>query len=139
VLGFKNKADIMPLQHYVSGTIGLLVVEMLAIYAYYSYLNSHGARGLSQFLLVVGALCGTACGDSSHDATVSVLNAARNSISFFLLCIVCMGYGVVRPTLGPQMLRVKILAIMHAVFGIVYAAFVVELQLIFRQATRSAQ
>jgi hypothetical protein len=27
---------------------------------------------------------------------VALLNAARNSISFFMLLIVCMGYGVVK-------------------------------------------
>lgn len=27
---------------------------------------------------------------------VAILNAGRNSISFFMLLIVCMGYGVVK-------------------------------------------
>lgn len=52
---------------------------------------------------------------------VAVLNAARNSFSFFLLLIVCMGYGVVKPTLGRTMIWVRWLAIAHFVFGIVYA------------------
>jgi hypothetical protein len=52
---------------------------------------------------------------------VAVLNAARNSFSFFLLLIVCMGYGVVKPTLGRTMIYVRWLAIAHFVFGIVYA------------------
>jgi hypothetical protein len=51
---------------------------------------------------------------------VSILNAARNSISFWLLCITCMGYGVVRPSLGPLMNRVRLLALVHFVFGILY-------------------
>jgi hypothetical protein len=40
---------------------------------------------------------------NAHTATawgllilVALLNAARNSISFFMLLIVCMGYGVVK-------------------------------------------
>lgn len=49
---------------------------------------------------------------------VAVLNSARNALSFFLLCIVCMGYGVVRPSLGSVMTRVKGLAVVHFVFGI---------------------
>jgi hypothetical protein len=52
---------------------------------------------------------------------VAVLNAARNSFSFFLLLIVCMGYGVVKHTLGRTMIYVRWLAIGHFVFGIVYA------------------
>lgn len=52
---------------------------------------------------------------------VGVLNAARNSFSFFLLLIVCMGYGVVKPTLGRTMIYVRWLAIAHFIFGLVYA------------------
>jgi hypothetical protein len=52
---------------------------------------------------------------------VAVLNAARNSFSFFLLLIVCMGYGVVKHTLGRTMIYIRWLAIAHFIFGIVYA------------------
>lgn len=52
---------------------------------------------------------------------VAVLNAGRNSFSFFLLLIVCMGYGVVKPSLGRTMIYVRILAITHFVFGVIYA------------------
>ncbi|EAQ88988.1 hypothetical protein CHGG_05607 [Chaetomium globosum CBS 148.51] len=69
------------------------------------YLNRNGSNVGSQVLLVV----------------VAVLNAARNSFSFFLLLIVCMGYGVVKHTLGRTMIYVRWLAIGHFVFGIVYA------------------
>lgn len=52
---------------------------------------------------------------------VGILNAARNSFSFFLLLIVCMGYGVVKPTLGRTMIYVRWLAAAHFVFGLVYS------------------
>ena len=52
---------------------------------------------------------------------VAVLNAGRNSFSFFLLLIVCMGYGVVKPSLGKTMIYVRWLAAAHFVFGLVYA------------------
>lgn len=107
------------LQNYVSGLLGILTVEMFAIYAYYNYLNNYGARGMANFLLVVGEHIATISNRELISYTVSVLNAARNSISFFLLCIVCMGLGVVRPSLGSLMLRVRILAFVHFVFGIV--------------------
>jgi hypothetical protein len=69
------------------------------------YLNRNGSNLGSKVLLVV----------------VAILNAVRNSFSFFLLLIVCMGYGVVRPTLGKTMVYVRYLAIAHFVFGLVYA------------------
>ena len=52
---------------------------------------------------------------------VAILNAGRNSFSFFLLLIVCMGYGVVKPSLGKTMWYVRILALCHFVFGVIYA------------------
>ncbi|KAJ3041773.1 hypothetical protein HDV00_008663 [Rhizophlyctis rosea] len=53
---------------------------------------------------------------------VVILNAARNSISFFMLLIVALGYGVVRPTLGPTMQKCLYLTYAHFVFGVSYAA-----------------
>jgi len=52
---------------------------------------------------------------------VAVLNAGRNSFSFFLLLIVCMGYGVVKPSLGRTMIYVRWLAGAHFVFGLIYS------------------
>lgn len=60
-------------------------------------------------------------GSKVYLIVVAILNAARNSFSFFLLLIVCMGYGVVKPTLGRTMIYVRWLAAAHFVFGIVYA------------------
>ena len=52
---------------------------------------------------------------------VAILNAGRNSFSFFLLLIVCLGYGVVKPSLGKTMLYVRGLGATHFVFGVIYA------------------
>jgi hypothetical protein len=51
---------------------------------------------------------------------VAILNAGRNAFSFFLLLIVCMGYGVVKPSLGRTMIWVRVLAITHFVFSMIY-------------------
>ena len=51
----------------------------------------------------------------------AILNAGRNSFSFFLLLIVCMGYGVAKPSLGKTMTYVRILALAHFVFGVIYS------------------
>jgi magnesium-transporting ATPase (P-type) len=52
---------------------------------------------------------------------VAILNAGRNAFSFFLLLIVCMGYGVVKPSLGRTMVYIRILAIAHFIFAVVYS------------------
>lgn len=64
---------------------------------------------------------GSSVGSKAFLIVVGILNAARNSFSFFLLLIVCMGYGVVKPTLGRTMIYVRWLAAAHFVFGLVYS------------------
>lgn len=51
---------------------------------------------------------------------VAILSAGRNAFSFFLLLIVCMGYGVVKPSLGRTMIYVRFLAIGHFVFAVIF-------------------
>ncbi|KAJ4292173.1 Membrane protein ptm1 [Collariella sp. IMI 366227] len=104
-LYFQHRSDILAVQNYITAILIFLVLEMLMTWGFYDYLNRNGSNVGSKVLLVI----------------VAILNAARNSFSFFLLLIVCMGYGVVKPTLGRTMIYVRWLAIAHFVFGIVYA------------------
>ena len=90
-----------PMQYYISGTIVFLIIEMLANFAYYRYINKQGGGASSLAFLFV----------------VSVLNAARNSLSFFLLLIVSMGLSVVTQSLGGVMNKIRILTGFHFVFG----------------------
>jgi hypothetical protein len=92
-------------QNYITAILIFLIIEMLMTWGFYDYLNRNGSNVGSRVLLGV----------------VACLNAARNSFSFFLLLIVCMGYGVVKPTLGRTMIWVRWLAIAHFVFGLIYA------------------
>ena len=101
----QNRSDILPVQNYITATIIFLVVEQLMTWGFYDYQNRHGNNALNKLLMVV----------------VAMLNAGRNSLSFFLLLIVCMGYGVVKPSLGRTMVYVRFLAIAHFVFGVIYA------------------
>jgi len=101
----QNRHDILPVQNYITAIQVFLVVEMLMTWLFYDYQNRHGSNVGAKVLMVV----------------VSVLNAARNSFSFFLLLIVCMGYGVVKPSLGKTMVYVRWLAAAHLAFGIIYA------------------
>lgn len=86
---------------------------MLANWAYYRYLNVHDSGVTTTAFLIV----------------VSILNAGRNALSFFLLLVVSLGLSVVRESLGAVMTRCKILAGGHFVFGVLYAIGIVELEL----------
>ena len=101
----QNRHDILAVQNYITAIIAFLVLEMLMTWGFYDYQNRHGNNVGAKVLMIV----------------VAVLNAFRNSFSFFLLLIVCMGYGVVKPTLGKTMTIVRWLAVAHFVFGVVYA------------------
>ena len=90
-----------PMQYYISGTIAFLIIEMTAQFAYYRYINKHGGGTSSLIFLFV----------------IATLSAARNSLSFFLLLIVCMGLSVVTQDLGGVMGRVRALTAGHFVFG----------------------
>lgn len=114
----------MAVQNYITAILVFLVVEMFVTWGYYGLSprvslcffndltnapseqeNRHGTNAGTRVLLII----------------VGILNAARNSFSFFLLLIVCMGYGVVKPTLGRTMILVRWLAAAHFVFGLAYS------------------
>ncbi|KAL8968317.1 MAG: hypothetical protein Q9183_002521 [Haloplaca sp. 2 TL-2023] len=101
----QNRHDILPVQNYITAIIVFLIIEQLMTWGFYDYKNGHGFNAGAKIFMIVD----------------SVLNAFRNSFSFFLLLIVCMGYGVVKPTLGKTMVYVRFLAIAHFVFGVIYA------------------
>jgi hypothetical protein len=89
------------LKYYLSGLVGFLIIEMVANWVYYRYLNAHGKGvGSTAFLFVV-----------------AILDAGRNALSFFMLLVVSMGLSVVRESLGRTMLRCQILTAAHFVFG----------------------
>lgn len=101
----QNRHDILAVQNYITAIIVFLVLEMLMTWGFYDYQNRHGNNVGAKALMII----------------VAVLNAFRNSFSFFLLLIVCMGYGVVKPSLGKTMTIVRWLAVAHFVFGVIYA------------------
>lgn len=101
----QHRSDILPVQNYITATIIFLIVEQLMTWGFYDYQNRNGNNTLNKVFMVL----------------VAILNAGRNSLSFFLLLIVCMGYGVVKPSLGKTMIYVRVLAAAHFVFGVIYA------------------
>ncbi|KIO33804.1 hypothetical protein M407DRAFT_229674 [Tulasnella calospora MUT 4182] len=104
ILCLRHRYDLLPIQNYVSALFALLIVEMLANWAYYRFQNAQGSGLASKIFLFV----------------VSILDAARNSLSFFLLLIVALGLGVVREELD-EMTKCRLLALGHALFGVLYA------------------
>ncbi|KAJ3245538.1 hypothetical protein HDU77_009427 [Chytriomyces hyalinus] len=96
--------EILQLQHYLSGVTFFLMVEMAFNYGYYEDFNLNGQPHMFMLVMVI------------------ILNAARNSISFFMLLIVSLGYGVVKPTLGTNMKKCVILGVVHFLAGVLYGA-----------------
>lgn len=101
----QHRSDILPVQNYITATIVFLIIEQLMTWGFYDYQNRNGNNALNKVLMIL----------------VAIFNAGRNSLSFFLLLIVCMGYGVVKPSLGKTMIYVRVLAVAHFVFGVIYA------------------
>ncbi|KAJ3319069.1 hypothetical protein HDU93_003806, partial [Gonapodya sp. JEL0774] len=104
ILCFVHWREILPIQSYLSVVIFFIMLENAFTYGHYDYFNTHGAP--SNFLLVL----------------VVVLSAGRNTASLFILLIVSLGFGVVKPTLGSTMQRCIGLAWIHFVFGNLYIA-----------------
>ncbi|KAI0669739.1 lung seven transmembrane receptor-domain-containing protein [Trametes maxima] len=112
-LCYQNVQDLLPIQYYLSGLLGFLIIEMLANWAYYRYLNAHGEGTTSTVFLIV----------------VAIFDAGRNALSFFLLLVVSLGLSVVKESLGKMMLKCQLLAGAHFIFGVLYAVGIVELEL----------
>lgn len=100
----QNRSDILPVQNYITTICGFLVIEMVCIWGYYDFVNTRG-EGTGQIVFL---------------AVLSVLNSIRNAFTFFLLLIVCLGYGVVQPTLGDVMWKCRALGAAHFVFALIY-------------------
>jgi hypothetical protein len=113
----------VPVQNYITAIIIFLAVEMLMTWGFYGMLPSNtDTRAIFELItLDYENRNGANIGSKVLMIVVAVLNAARNSFSFFLLLIVCMGYGVVKPSLGQTMIYVRWLAAAHFLFGLIYS------------------
>ncbi|KAF9648501.1 hypothetical protein BDM02DRAFT_3239315 [Thelephora ganbajun] len=112
-LCYQHVQDLLPIQYYLSGLVGFLVVEMIANLTYYRYLNAHGKNTASTVFLFV----------------VAIMDAGRNALSFFMLLVVSLGLSVVRESIGTKMFKCQALTGAHFVFGVLYAVGIVELEL----------
>ena len=103
----RYRSNILPVQNYITAICGFLVIEMIVIWGYYTCLNRNGNNA----------------GTKAYLAILSIFNSFRNAFTFFLLLIVCLGYGVVKPSLGDLMWKCRALAGLHFVFAAIYTVF----------------
>ncbi|GAA5829862.1 hypothetical protein JCM11251_007911 [Rhodosporidiobolus azoricus] len=105
--------DLLPLQRYISATVAFVVLEQLITWRYWNALNEGIHEGVAGMYLML----------------VAALNAARNTVSLYLLCLAAMGLSIVRPHLGAALAKVRLLAICHFCFGLLYSLGTVSIPL----------
>lgn len=118
-LCFKHWGELVTLQHMTSYMMGFLVVDAFFQWLIYRYCNDN-ALSLQNLRALDGGK-GVTITARTIIVVATILDATRNSMSFFFLLIVAMGYGVVRPTIGPVIKRVIALTAAHFAFGVLYA------------------
>ncbi|KAJ2700836.1 hypothetical protein FB645_004842 [Coemansia sp. IMI 203386] len=103
-MSWKVWSEILPVQNQLFGLVCLLAVDMGMNFGFWKHYNSTGVPSMvySVFTLII--------------------DAGRNSLSFFMLLVVSLGWGVVRPSLGKTMIRCILLAIVHFSAGCLYGA-----------------
>ncbi|KAJ3325482.1 hypothetical protein HDV06_004341 [Boothiomyces sp. JEL0866] len=99
---YVNRAELLRIQNLFGGMILFLIIENIANIVFFQDFNDHGY--ISRYLLGVKV----------------TFNAARNSISFFMILLISLGYGIVWPTLGKTMYVCVALLVLHFIFGALY-------------------
>ncbi|KAI9503346.1 hypothetical protein GGI25_001783 [Coemansia spiralis] len=104
IMSWRVWSEILPVQNQLFGLVCLLAVDMGMNFGFWKYYNANGSPSMvfSIFTLVI--------------------DAGRNSLSFFMLLVVSLGWGVVRPSLGKTMIRCILLAMIHFSAGCLYGA-----------------
>lgn len=93
--------ELLRLQNCISGVIALGMVETATWYFDYVSFNSTGTRGIGP--IVFGVFAST----------------VKKTVSRLLVLVVCLGYGVVRPTLGNVATRVMLLGVVYFIFSMI--------------------
>ncbi|KAJ1948530.1 hypothetical protein EC988_005138, partial [Linderina pennispora] len=88
-------SEVLPVQNRLFALVCLMAVDMGLNFGFWQHYNAHGAPSLAYSVALV------------------VVDAGRNSLSFFMLLVVALGWGVVRPSLGKAMIRCILLAGAH--------------------------
>jgi hypothetical protein len=91
----RHLAALLPLQTAIAGVLLLSVAESATWFATYRAFNDGGVRGLVPTVLAV------------------LISTVRKTVARLLVLTVCLGYGVVRPTLGSASRRVAMLGALY--------------------------
>ncbi|KAI8325591.1 hypothetical protein GQ54DRAFT_301830 [Martensiomyces pterosporus] len=100
-------SEILPVQNQLFGLICLLAVDMGMNFGFWKQYNTAGSPSIVFSVFTV------------------VIDAGRNSLSFFMLLVVALGWGVVSPSLGKTMIRCILLAMLHFSAGCLYGAGII--------------
>lgn len=103
-VSWKVWSEILPVQNQLLGLVALLAVDMGLNFGYWKHYNAVGTPSTVYAVFTV------------------FIDAGRNSLAFFMLLVVALGWGVVRPSLGKTMSRCILLAIVHFAAGCLYGA-----------------
>lgn len=103
---YEHRSDVLPIQTYITAFCGFLIIEMIMIWGYYDFVNRYG---------------GNTPGSKVYMIFLSLFTAFRNAFSFFLMLIVCLGYGVVKPSLGDSMWKCQALSFAHFLSAILFS------------------
>lgn len=96
--------DLLRVQYWISAVILLGMIEKAVFYLEYSSINSTG------FSQVKGAIL-----------FAELVSCFKRALSRMLVLIVSLGYGIVKPRLGPLLQRVVFLGILYFIFGSIEA------------------
>ncbi|RKP38768.1 lung seven transmembrane receptor-domain-containing protein, partial [Dimargaris cristalligena] len=94
--------EILPVQNYLSLLLICLLVDFAVEFWFFLHYNTYGSKSLPLTIFLI------------------ILSALRNSLSFFMLLLVALGYSVVKPSLGSTMLKCQILAGLQFLFATLY-------------------
>lgn len=102
----RKQNQILPLQRYLLAMLGFLTFDTLVVWSYYDLVNrSSSVTWFVKFYVVF----------------LSSMNAAKMTLSFFLLLCIALGYGVVVVKLPKKvMTKCKLLGAAHFIASMVY-------------------
>jgi len=103
---YKHKHEILPLQKYFLFSFIFLTLETIFVWGFYDLENRKGESNT---------------GVKVYMGFTSILSGIKVSMSFFILLVIALGYGVVYPKLDKKlMFKCKIFTSIHLIFVIFY-------------------
>jgi len=97
--------DLLRIQFWIGAVILLGMIEKAVFYLEYSNINSTGTSQMKGAILFA-----------------ELVSCCKRSLSRMLVLIVSLGYGIVKPRLGPLLQRVLFVGILYFFFGSIEAA-----------------